>query len=1148
MNKLLLLVGLGLLGCGEWSLAVAGSASKGVSSLLEGKNRLKIAVEETGIYRITYEDLYESGLLDGVVSSKAVTLLGRPAGLLLRHGAADTLGLASLPIFMKDGGDGLFESGDSFWFYGQSPHVVHFHSVSSAQPFSVQQHPYDTRQYYYIVLDSTVHREVFSCQEAFCPEAKVIKDFPDFYRHESELHNPNGTLSWLGEKLDWMHPVCQIKIPDLPVLEGHEAAVEWNFLLFHPYADAVSATLSLSVGKEHGVCPVDWDRLALYGYLRYKDSLRMSLSSKEKCRIELELPDNDTSLSVYLDYVQISYQRALEKSREGQLIVRSLEACWQDSRFELSAWHDPAELEVWDITSPLEVKRLSVKRIEQGIWGWGIGKSDTVKSFLVFEPEDVRCPFFYGLESGQNLRSMRDMDYIIVVHPDFASEARELALLHERCNGYATKVVTTREIYAEYSSGVKDPSAIRLFLRDVWNRSSVKPHYVLLFGDCSSDPKGILKKTTDFVPTFLPMEDAGNREDLILHEDAFACMDLGLGFYEEVPKSDISLAVGRFPVRTREQASEMLAKSRDYVVKTDLLNGISGNKIANFGDWRSEVAFVGGQAFVRRIEDSNYFSHAFEQAFPVANIRKIYSGKDSLRIRLARQRLKNCFDDGCFFVGYFGHGSSSVLGNEELLISEDIVNWESSCAMPVFFVSACSFGIVENPLLQSGAEKAVLHPSGGAIVVVAATGTVYIGSCEDVQTAFAMDLYSSSSGRAVTIGDAYLKAKKESEGDLSAYILLGDPGLKSPVPQERIETGFLNGMQVGIDRDTLDGLEVVQVEGWVNDRVDNMVDSGFNGYLHYTLLGSELQKIALDADVYGGTDTVYYHVQEERLVSGTVEVIDGFFSLCFRMPKSKGGGIVGKGKLSYYAYDEQGNDAAGYFDGFYIGNRDITTEVDSSVPVIYPRIVFKQEWVNGSFQDVPYLEAELMDDAGLCISGSEPGRSLRIVMDGKEDATWVVNDYFRFDAYSSRKGLLEYPLQGITGRHSFLITAWNVFGIPGRARIDYENPLGNENMKRVEVSSIWSIPNPSRNQGYTDFCFGSVTIPADYVQMEVFDAAGRKVDAESFSMGDTRSRSGFARIRWEWPMGGLEPGLYVCRFSWGKAGSSYSRYSKLLVL
>ena len=102
-------------------------------------------------------------------------------------------------------------------------------------------------------------------------------------------------------------------------------------------------------------------------------------------------------------------------------------------------------------------------------------------------------PSAEGQIANQDLHNASPADHIIVVHPPFLSQAQRLAQFHQQQNGLRTLVVTTEQVYNEFSSGSPDPTAIRDFVKMYYdkfrNDPADKPKYLLLFGDASYDYK-----------------------------------------------------------------------------------------------------------------------------------------------------------------------------------------------------------------------------------------------------------------------------------------------------------------------------------------------------------------------------------------------------------------------------------------------------------------------------------------------------------------------------------------------------------------------------------------------------------------------------------------------------------------------------------
>src|SRR5690606_25723801 len=105
---------------------------------------------------------------------------------------------------------------------------------------------------------------------------------------------------------------------------------------------------------------------------------------------------------------------------------------------------------------------------------------------------------------NQNLHALRDIDYLIITHPDFLDQAKWLAEIHREQNNLNVVITFPQKIYNEFSSGAKDITAIRDFNRMLYTESNPgkKLRYLLLLGDASFDYKNRAGSTVDFVPTW----------------------------------------------------------------------------------------------------------------------------------------------------------------------------------------------------------------------------------------------------------------------------------------------------------------------------------------------------------------------------------------------------------------------------------------------------------------------------------------------------------------------------------------------------------------------------------------------------------------------------------------------------------------------
>ena len=163
-------------------------------------------------------------------------------------------------------------------------------------------------------------------------------------------------------------------------------------------------------------------------------------------------------------------------------------------------------------------------------------------------------------------------------------------------------MVTPLQVYNEFSAGVQDVSAIRDFVKMLYDKQNESPRYLLLFGDGSYDPKSRIPSNTNFVISY---QSANSTHPInsYVSDDFFALLDeeesiTGQG--DEVPFLDIG--VGRFPVQTIEEAVAMVDKVISY------------SSVESMGAWRNEVCFVGDD------KDWEFDSNHSEQAEDLADL------------------------------------------------------------------------------------------------------------------------------------------------------------------------------------------------------------------------------------------------------------------------------------------------------------------------------------------------------------------------------------------------------------------------------------------------------------------------------------------------------------------------------------------------
>ena len=84
-----------------------------------------------------------------------------------------------------------------------------------------------------------------------------------------------------------------------------------------------------------------------------------------------------------------------------------------------------------------------------------------LSEFVCLKENSYKTPIFVEELNNQNLHSINPADLIIITPNDFISQANELANFHQTVNNIDVIVVSSDQVYNEFSGGSQDPVAIR---------------------------------------------------------------------------------------------------------------------------------------------------------------------------------------------------------------------------------------------------------------------------------------------------------------------------------------------------------------------------------------------------------------------------------------------------------------------------------------------------------------------------------------------------------------------------------------------------------------------------------------------------------------------------------------------------------------
>ena len=805
------------------------------NSILRNGKIYKIAVEETGIHRLSYNFLRdELGLDIDQIDPKTIKLFGNGGGAL-PEGLASTRidDLQENAILVIGEEDGRFDPSDYILFYGTSPHKWGYQE--DQQRFDRLTNVYDEKNHYFLLIDGTEGLRI-SDQNTIPNTAYTSTSFDDYQRIEEENVNLLDAFSsaqgtgkdWYGDLFETIREreYADFVFPNIITDEPAHIWVEFagrsrNATTFQ--VQVADATFEDDMRQAN-----TGDIESRYAHIGVVQSFFQPTGPN--LPVTISYPPT-TSSTGWLDFIQINARRSLNYSG-GQFSFRDQQTLdFPNSTFQLTGATNNTT--IWEVSDPT---RPSNQKFENQSDGVAFGTStNTLKEFIAFDPNgNFFSPTAIGEVVNQNLHSIDRADLIIITPEEFLSEALKLAQHRQEHNGYVVQTVLIDQIFNEFSSGNVDPTAIRDFAKMVYDRDP-NFNYLLLVGDGSFDFRNLknLPNPSSFIPAYETDESLHPIEGFPT-DDYYALLSDNEGANL---RGALDIAVGRLTVKSKEEAQIVINKIINY-----------DQNPATLGEWRLR------QVFVADDEDSGLHQRQADQiaskvnvTYDVFNVNKIYldafqqvTTPGGQRYPAAKEAFNNDIFKGVLVVNYLGHGGSRGWTQERVLESTDILGWTNSNKLPLFVTATCSFTGYDDPNFVTAGEEVLLNPVGGGIGLFTTVRSVYSSSNERLTKAVFDQLFEKVNGEHPPIGEIMRLAKNSNASDTISinarkFTLIGDPSMQLALPNyevitEKIDQEIIQEGQI----DTIRALQKVTIEGFIADK-NNAIVSSFNGKIYPTI-------------------------------------------------------------------------------------------------------------------------------------------------------------------------------------------------------------------------------------------------------------------------------------------------------------------------
>lgn len=1090
------------------------------NSLMSSGSWLKVGVTKSGVYKFSYNQLISHGLS----SPSNPRVFGYGGSVLPEQNSQLSLDdMNELSIKLDKGADGVFNAGDSFLFYAEGPLVWDFDS--DKKQFRHANHHYSDTIFYFISTNVGQTKEI-SIKQQSSESASTIKVYLDKILYEKEERNllKSGKL-WLGEEYNNIAGSYKfdINVPNIvmdSLVKIHTAAAarcpsNSNFILQYKNENIQTieipfVNMSSTSGK----------------YVSKGISFNEFEPESENISI-ITLYDQYSQYNAWLDYICLNPVRYLKKE-SGQLLFTNVYNIGGWNKYEVS--NTSANDRVWDISSIETVQEIN-SSFDQQVYLKD--EAFDVKSYIVFNPNDVFPVASIKSIKNQNLHGLENIEYVILTHPDFKSQAEQLANFHRTTSGLKTVVVTNDEVYNEFSSGTPDVTALKSMLRHFYHNKSIDDtlKYLLLFGDGSYDNKSQNSSNSNKILTY-QSDGSINISGTFVSDDYYGLLDDNEG----VLSGYLDIGIGRIIANNKEQADNAVTKILNY------------NN--SFGNWRSLINFVADNGNGdMHIQHAEILSQLVETNYPSLNQNKIYIDAYPLEesaggdiVPEATHDFNTSINNGTLILNYTGHGGELGLAHEQLITIQDILSWTNKDKLATFLTATCEFTRYDDKDRVSAGEYVFLNSNGGGIALFTTTRIAYANQNLSINKAFYNQLFNDDTFK---MGDLIKRTKNaigSSNSNMRIFTLIGDPALSLNVPKKNIKTIAINDI-IANNYDTISfaPLSKVTIKGEVLDENDQLM-SDFNGIVYPTVFDKADTLLTLCQFQCNGP--VPFKSRKSIIYKGKASVKDGKFQFSFIVPKdiSYKNGL---GRISYYADNNQ-EDAYGYYRNVDISGEPDTNIVDNKGPEIDLFMNDENFIYGGTTDENPTLIATLYDDNGINTAGNGIGHDLTATLDQDNNQIEILNTYYEADLDEFQSGRVTYPYAKLDeGKHNLQLKAWDVFNNSTEQNIEFFVAKSTE----LAVKNIFNYPNPftTNTKFYFDHNQANQNLE---VLIQIFTVSGKLIKTLEANMITDGFRS--EAIQWNGKddyEDSIGKGVYIYKLKVrNEDGDQITEFQKLVIL
>ncbi len=1061
---------------------------------------VKIAVNETGMYQITLEELKQMGF-SNTSNIQVYGSGGKMLNTILNSSLPDDL--AQVPVLRLT---------DKICFYANG--TINYKLEALPSPHYTYNHnTYSLKAYYFLTESNSGNANVTTHSFSSTSTPNMVNTSLNCLLHEKELVSIAFTGSeLLGEDLGRPFEFQLINPSDMRM--GLTSRIAAKVVRKQKDSNAnVNGLFScrLTIGSQEIDVPYSTTAtkipgsLGAYTYYQVNANPNQNMvwfdlpdtchNGSLKYSITLEPDENEALLQLNkLDYFIITYKHYNRiKGHQGAQCSMGFSQTSANDIVEV----EPNNCIIWDVTTPTDPIQMQTLNQGQNTL-FTPGRATTPRQYVAFDPTST-LHSIDGFEviENQNLHGLPTPDMLIVTRHEFMSQAQRVAQLHKQKDGMNVLVLDQEQIFNEFSGGTPDAMAIRLLCKMFYDRNPNKFKYLLMFGHLSFDNRGLVTGKKNCIISYVSST-SNNEDNSYLNNDFYGYLLDGSG--EKLSSDILCIGIGHMPVANATEASDAVDKLYEYVYSTDY-----GPWRNNYCLWAENSTFKEEGLLIKRNAEGDTLFEAYQMhesqaagiGYIIDNDAHAQMIRDLAFVRMfpldlsqsskaeekrssadGTRHIQEMLNEGQYFATYVGHAGATSLSATGLWTSNHVLN-NSYTRLPIMTTACCDVARFDSD--TRGIAELMFHKrDGGAIALYTTTRQVMATMNDDVNRAFVNKMFSyNQTGIMPRLGDCYLASKNcynTSNSNKFHWVLLGDPALQINYPKPLFKITSINGVNLSsgevigaspLQRITVDA-QVMQ------ENSPYMVNTHFNGEATFTIYDAErtcLEYIK-GTGIHKG-DTMSLAYPREKLLQVTGRVVNGKFhgtGIMPRFSRTSNNPML----VSVYAHEDgTENMVNGLYDKLRKNNYNASAAVTDKVSPVIQKMYLNNEQefaANATVGTQATLYIHATDNTAFNTQQLGMGRNMRLTLDGGKTSYNLAKDLAKV-SNEGRQLDIAIPINGLTaGQHTLDFTVSDVCGNMTTQRITFV--VSSQNDLRLQASDIASSDEVSID--LTEFALSSI--------------------------------------------------------------------------